>query len=62
MTKTRKRYRVTAWLETRLCGTVEAVNEQHAVALAKKLAEDGMLEEVPWMSELVDFAATEDVR
>lgn len=61
MTQPLKPYRVTAMMIVPLHCRVDAVNAHHAVALARKLAESGLLEEDPWSGSIDDFEATEVV-
>ncbi len=61
MTPSLKSYRVTAMMCVPLTCRVRAVNEHHAIALAKQLADDGNLDEDPFAGTIDDYEATEVV-
>lgn len=61
MTAPLKLYCVTATMYVPLHCRVLAVSECHAIALAKKLADDGALDEDPWSGDIDGYEASEVV-
>ena len=59
MTQLLKPYRVTAMMYVPLFCYVEAIDESHALALARKLAESGELNEEPFAGDIDNYDATE---